>query len=132
MYNHTVKAILRWLLTLGEDKLRYVVARALFKIPADVVELVVEGCLFFMPTIEGKSTYLPLSVIRGKPIIGVPESLLDEPEEVVDRTIIHEVAHFVLKHKDPAVDGLTTEEYEEQERRADSLVDQWLQQSDEA
>jgi len=57
---------------------------------------------------------------------GIPETLLEVSQEEAYSTILHEVAHLWLKHKDPMVDGLTGEEYDKQEEEANALVKQWL------
>ena len=54
-----------------------------------------------------------------------PLSLLDEPEEEIDRTILHEVAHCWLDHK-TGLEMPVGYDYEEQEKQAWAKVDEWL------
>ena len=112
-------------LTLGNDRLRFLVANALSKVPRSVVDNVVNRCLFVMPIHEEKGIFIPKELLRGKCVIALPEKLLGEDEEEIEHTILHEVAHFYHGHKSP----LLLEECadRQQEEEADRTVELWLE-----
>lgn len=111
--------------TLGCDELRRLVSQVFTKLPAQIVEEVMGGCRMLMVTTREGGTYLPSGLFGHADVIALPESLLDQDPEVVEDTILHEVAHHVLRHKSP-VQQIDLD-YDAQEREADALVKQWLE-----
>jgi len=57
----------------------------------------------------------------GKWIIFFPDSLCDESEAEIKRTIAHEFAHFALGHEG----GTNHEEHKKHEKMADDLAAKW-------
>ncbi len=116
------------ILTLGEDELRALVSEALSRVPRRVADRVFAGCIFVMAKFEwGAGTYIPKELLEGKCAIALSEKLMDEDRESAIRTILHEVAHFYLKHVPP---GLATDSGEgcdcRQENEAEAQADRWL------
>ena len=66
-------------------------------------------------------------LLKGKCVIALSEKLMDEDRKSAIRTVLHEVAHFYLRHMPP---GLMTESGEgcdcRQEREAEAQVNEWL------
>jgi|WetSurMetagenome_2_1015567.scaffolds.fasta_scaffold519412_1 hypothetical protein len=117
------------ILTLGEDELRGLVSVALSKVPKRVADKVFKGCIFVMAKYEwGPGTYIPKELLKGKCVIALSEKLMDEDRNSAIRTVLHEVAHFHLRHMPP---GLMTESGEgcdcRQEREAEAKVNEWLE-----
>jgi len=115
--------------TMGDDDLRYIISDVLAKVPAAVVDRVMDGCRFLMPRIQGKGTFIPAALLEGLDVILLPEGLLDDPDEM-ETTILHEVAHFWLGHEsplqwDPSEDILPR--YDQQEAEAWTQVGEWQQ-----
>ncbi len=113
--------------TLGDDQLRALVSRALSRIPADVVEDLMDNCLMVMPLEAEKGTYLSKELLEGKGLIAFPEALLSWEYDEAEFTILHEVAHYVLNHQEPILTDMNIEEYDAQEAEANALVKQWLE-----
>ena len=116
------------IMTLGEDELRALVSEALSRVPRRVADRVFAGCIFIMAKFEwGAATYIPRELLEGKCAIALSEKLMDEDRESAIRTILHEVAHFHLRHVPP---GLASDPGEacdcRQEREAEAQVDRWL------
>lgn len=116
------------ILTLGEDELRELVSIALSRVPKAVADRVFKGCIFVMAKFEwGAGTYIPKQLLRGKCVIALSEKLMDEDRESAVRTILHEVAHFYLKHMPSGLVPGSSEDCEcRQEEEADLAVDEWL------
>ena len=108
-----------------DDNLRRAVALALSKAPREVVDHFLGGCLFLMPAAQEKGCYLPRETVAGKAIVALSESLLADPEEL-ELTILRQVAHLWLGHKDPHISGVSSEEYDRQQAEANELVASWL------
>lgn len=109
--------------TLGDDNLRRIVCGIYAKIPIQVVNETMDNCLMVMPLAAEKGCFLPEELLKGKNLILLPEALFDEKPEDIEHTILHETAHFILKHTntflEPDVD------WEAQEREANDLVQRW-------
>jgi hypothetical protein len=113
--------------TFCNDKLRYVVARALSRAPSRVVDFLYKKCFFIMPVVEEGGIYIPKSAIRNKDLILLPEGILYEDPENANHIILHEAAHCHLRHKSPAIGS---EEYNQQESQAEKFANRWLEQSE--
>ncbi len=117
-------------MTLGNEKLRFAVAKCLSKLPLEIIEQVTKNCLFVMPTIEKLGIYLTNDLINDKVIFAFPEKLLEKEKSEIEHTILHEVAHYYLNHKNPLIYTLSGEEYDSQEQEANKQVDEWLKKSE--
>lgn len=115
--------------TAGRDKLRRTMSQILTQARADVVEDLMDNCLMLMPEIEGLGEYIPASLLEDKAVILLPEQLLDRDWAVLENTMLHEVAHFRLRHTNPLLDSDL--DYDAQEQEADALVEQWLSEDEE-
>jgi len=111
--------------TLGNDDLRRAMSRALSKVPRRVADYVLQNCLLVMPQPGDRGIHIPNRLIGGSHLLVFPLSLLDEPEEEIDRTILHEVAHCWLDHK-TGLEMPVGYDYEEQEKEAWAKADEWL------
>jgi hypothetical protein len=116
------------ILTLGENELRALVSKALSRVPRRVADRVFAGCIFVMAKFEwGAGTYIPRELLEGKCVIALSERLMDEESESAIRTILHEVAHFYLRHVPPGLAGGSGETCDcRQEREAEAQADRWL------
>lgn len=117
------------IMTLGEDELRALVAVALSKVPKRVADKVFKGCLFVMAKYEwGRGTYIPKELLKNKCVIALSERLMDEDRVSAERTILHEVAHFYLRHVPPGLMPGCSEDHEIRlEEEADRQTEEWLQ-----
>ena len=110
--------------TLDNDDLRRIVSKLFPRIPEDVVNSVMSECLMLVVTGEDKGTYLSKRMLEGKALIAFPEDLFGRSQDEIERTVLHEVAHFILDHRSPALE--LDVDYDLQEREADELAERWL------
>ena len=104
------------IVSLGNDHCRVMLAKAMTRIPAEIVEAAFEKCLFYMPGVGEEGCFLPNGLIGNKHIIAFSKELLDQPDEEQIRTVLHETAQFALGHKSPFEDSDL--DYDQQERAA--------------
>lgn len=116
------------ILTLGEDELRELVSVALSKVPKRVANRVFKGCIFVMAKFEwGAGTYIPKELLEGKCVIALSEKIMDEDRDSAMRTVLHEVAHFYLRHVPPGLAAGSGEGSDcQMEKEAEAQVDRWL------
>jgi hypothetical protein len=118
--------------TMSDDRLRHVIAEVFTRIPADVVDQVIDDCLYLIQDPEEGGTYFPNTILKNKHICMFAYPLFDEPKKGKVFTILHETAHYYLKHKSPFEFDNPTDpnscgkQYNKQEKEADDLVDKWL------
>ncbi len=120
--------------TMGTDRLRRLIAEVFTKIPTDVVDQIVDDCLYLMVEPEGGAVFYPNRVLKNKHICIFPHTLFDASEQSKVFTILHETAHCYLKHKSPLEFVNPTDrdsywdQYSKQEKEADDLVDKWSEE----
>lgn len=104
----------------GGHEFRYHVTSALSRIPASIAKAAISKYLFICVTNYG--FFLPKSI--DKNIIIFQLQLLELPDDEIQKMILHEVAHFHLKHEHPLTiqglemkDSLTADQYEKTKRQ---------------
>ena len=116
--------------TMGDTKLRHIVARVLKKVPIQIVDRLHDEALILTVTAQEKGVYYPPTHLKNKHIILIAESQLDADD--IEHTILHEVAHFHLKHIQPFLeDDFGEEDGDRQEEEAEEQVKKWLQEFEE-
>lgn len=116
--------------TMGQDELRYLLAIVLTNVPADIVDMTFENCLFVALNPKTWGEFLPNDFIGDKGIIVFPWEIFDWPLEKQTDVILHEIAHFVLGHK-AGFDVGGSAVKKRQEAEADKLRDKWLSEKKE-
>jgi hypothetical protein len=102
---------------------RVLVTKALSMLPVDIVDDVMSECLFIMPRIDFESGYyIPKEQIDNRFVLVFPEELLKKDEDFIIRKILHEIAHWYLKHNEI----VSYERNLEKEKETDNQVDQWV------
>jgi len=118
--------------TLGCETLRFILAETLARIPSNIVDDVYDNCLFYMFEFKGggyttDGVFIPNEVIKDKHIIMYHTELPEFSEKARINLVLHEIAHYVLKHKTQLRHDNVDREKQEQE--ADDLVNKWLKQA---
>ncbi len=108
------------------DELRHFVAETFSVLPREIVEKVLDNCIFIMPLEGEKGCYFPQKDIKDKSIICLSEAHFLNNREDCRSTLLHEVAHFILDHKMGW--DISRGEYYEEEGEADAKVMTWQSQ----
>lgn len=113
--------------TLGNDDVRYLIACTLSKIPKKIAERVMNNCMFVVPMRRyERGFFMPKKYFKNKNVLAFPENLFKWCQKTQDYVVLHEVAHFYLKHQSPLWEDMSDEEAEKQEQEADRLAKKWL------
>ena len=105
------------------------VFKSIFKaIPEPVPTSVIEDCVFICFRESGNGRFLHREDIDGRHIIILAEHLFENfiNYEKIVSVIMHELAHYQLKHKQGDVDSGKMS-HTEMEEKADELKDKWLE-----
>jgi len=121
-------------LTCGDDDLRVLVAKALSRIPRDVVDRVIDDVLF----IPGHKSFIINKEFLRRQLMkddGDVRAIIVISGDAIRkrdiRDVLHEVAHYWLGHADDsrifdAFSVISVEEVIRQEEEADELVEKWM------
>lgn len=108
-----------------DEVMRRVRAEALEAMPREDAEKAADG-LFFTAQLGLNAAYISKEYIGGRAIVEFSESQLEAPDAL--DVCLHEIAHFILHHKEPSI--LDEQERKnvklEQEREAWEKVADWL------
>lgn len=109
------------------EEVRYPLAKALSLLPEEVVEAVIENCIFFIIEMGGSYLSFKDKRLEGKKgIIHLDYSLFKKNSMEIAFTVAHEVAHAL---GDDAIEiklNMTLEDQTKPEIKADKLAVEWL------
>lgn len=113
------------LTVLGDQGLRKILADIVYMIPKDTVDDALSNCVFLMLGEKRgvPAAYIHEKLIKGKSICAFYEMLYCKDRDDQIDMVLHEIAHHVLGHID---EGLSEEEYFNNEKEANSLKDRWI------
>ena len=106
---------------------RIILAKAISKLPNDIVEWVTDKLMF----VSNSEKYWAFSLSKKEwsyklGFIFLCDDLKNLSEEKQAFIIAHEIAYQKLNHKSPILSNLTNKETQNQEVEADSLARKWL------
>lgn len=98
------------------------VARAVAKLPEDVVEHVTTDC-WILGSVEDAWAYtFHGDELEHKHLIILSDELLKQPPQDIEWTIIHEIGHVILGHRNSILVEQTPREIARQEEEADAFA----------
>lgn len=111
----------------AHDRALYAIVTVFAKLPAAIVRALAENCYIIVPSMQERGSFTDRSIIGERHVIAFPEALFELPVAEVERTVLHEVAHFWLGHKPRRGSGKQTDtDSERQEQAADEQAARWL------
>lgn len=110
----------------GKWLMKRSVVESLQKLPYDIVEYVTENVWFVSSFDDAWGFVLTGEELQGKQLIFLSDELFSEPREQIQYTIIHEIGHVILKHRNAILKPQTKAEVEKQEFEADQFADKYL------
>ena len=102
------------------------VVEALQRLPVDIVDYVTENVWFISSFDDAFGFVLTGEELQGKQLIFLSDELFSEPKAQIHYTIIHEVGHVILKHRNAILKPQTQAEAEKQEYDADQFANKFL------
>jgi hypothetical protein len=116
------------IIILGDLDLSDVLANILYVVPKDIIDDVLNNCVFLMLNKMQKdfpirACFIHKRLIAEKNILAFCEELYSLEDEKKVHMVLHEIAHYVLDHIDI---GLSHDEYYKGETEANDLVEKWI------
>lgn len=111
--------------------MKYFVADAVSRLPQKIGEKVIGHC-WFVSSFEDSWAFAlrDEDLSKGDCIIFLSDELLAEDAEQIRWTIMHEIGHFILGHRNSILIPQTKSEIRKQEREADKFAEEVLRSPD--
>lgn len=110
----------------GKWLMKKSVLESLQQLPVDIVDYVTENVWFISSFEDAFGFVLTGEELQGKQLIFLSDELFSEPKEQIHYTIIHEIGHVMLKHRNAIIEPQTRAEAERQEFEADQFANKYL------
>lgn len=111
---------------IGSVFMRQMVCETLLLLPSEIIKYVTSKVWFFSSD-EGSFGYtFDGNDLKGMHFIFLSEELFEEDKTQIQYTIVHEIGHVMLKHKNSIGQRQTQSEIDRQEREADEFVRKYL------
>ena len=112
---------------IGSGYAKNSVVETLLLLPDKITDFVSKHCWFISSFEDGFAFVLKGTELKkGEYLIFLSDALLKESKPQITYTIIHEVGHVILGHRNGIGDFQTKKETERQEKEADEFVKKYL------
>jgi hypothetical protein len=106
--------------------LRDHVCRTVAQLPKELIDHITKHCWFLGSTEDAWAYTFRGDEIAGKHLIILTDLLLNQPDEDIEWTIMHEIGHVVLGHRNGILEPQTKAETTIQEQQADAFAKKYL------
>ncbi len=111
---------------MGSLLMREIVCETLLLLPTGTIDYVTNNVWFFSSDEDAYGYTFDGNDLKGKHFIVLSEELFEQDKNQIQYTIIHEIGHVILKHKNSIYQNQTQSEIKRQEREADEFVRKYL------
>lgn len=111
---------------IGSQHMKSIVAKTLLSLPPDKIEEICRTVWFISSPDDSWAFTFKGSEIKERYLIFLSDELLREDDSQISYTILHEIGHVVLKHRNSIGYRQTDEEIRRQEKEADDFVKDYL------
>jgi Zn-dependent protease with chaperone function len=113
---------------IGTSFMKRIVCRTILLLPPDLVNFVTKNVWFVGSFTDGWAFTLKASELgKGEYLIFLSDELLEAGENDMRFTILHEIGHVILGHRNSIGEVQTKAEVRLQEREADEFARKFLQ-----
>lgn len=112
---------------IGTKRIKKLVAGTILLLPDELVNFVTKYCWFVSSFTDGWSFTLRAEDLKkGEYLIFLSDELIEEPVWQIRFTLMHEIGHVVLGHRNSIGEVQTKSEIKRQEREADAFAKKYL------
>ncbi len=112
---------------IGSKYMKSMVVNTVGILPHQIANIVSKNCWFISSFEDGYAFVIKGSEIKkGEYLIFLSDELLRESEDQIRYSIIHEIGHVVLGHRNGIGEPQTKDETRKQEKEADEFVKKYL------
>lgn len=110
----------------GSQQMKDYVSLAITKLPEDIAQNIIDNCWFFSSFEDNFGYAFNGNDLKDMHLIFLADILFQEPESQILYTILHEIGHIALNHKNSIQYTQPKEEIAEQEDAADQFAKEHL------
>jgi Zn-dependent peptidase ImmA (M78 family) len=110
----------------GSELMKDSVALALTRLPDDIGHKIINNCWFFSSFEDNYGYAFNGNDLKDMHLIFLADILFREPQSQILYTILHEIGHIALNHKNSIQYTQTKEEIAKQESEADDFAKKYL------
>lgn len=110
----------------GNNFMKNMVVQAVTKLPDEIIEHVTKHVWFLSSSEDAWAYTFKGSDVSDKHLIFLSDELLSEDEPQIQYTILHEIGHVILNHKNSIHYRQSKEEISLQESEADKFAKRYL------
>jgi Zn-dependent peptidase ImmA (M78 family) len=110
----------------GSDFMKDHVALAISRLPSEIAQPIIDNCWFFSSFEDNYGYAFNGNDLKDMHLIFLADILFQEPQSQILYTILHEIAHIALNHKNSIQYTQTKEEIAKQEKEADQFAKRYL------
>lgn len=113
----------------GNNFMKQVVCEAVAKLPEEMVEYTTKHIWFFSSDEDAYGYAFNGNDLKDKHMIFLSDILFHEPKPQIFYTILHEIGHIILNHKNSIGFTQTKEEIKAQEEESNAFAKKYLDNS---
>ena len=110
----------------GNKLMKDCVALAITKLPEEIAQQIIDNCWFFSSFEDNYGYAFNGNDLKDMHLIFLADILFREPQSQILYTILHEIAHIALNHKNSIQYTQTKKEIAHQETEADQFAKKYL------
>jgi|SRR3989344_2368369 len=110
----------------GNELMKNSVAKTILQLPEEIAWPIVDNCWFFSSDDDSFGYAFNGNDLKDKHLIFLSDVLFHESENQIMYTILHEIGHIALNHKNSIHYKQTKEEIAKQESEADQFAKKYL------
>ncbi len=102
------------------------IAQTILKLPENIIHYLIDNVWFLSSSPESFAYTFKGNDLAGQHMIFISDELLAEPRDQIEYTILHEIGHVMLKHRNAINYHQPKHEIAKQEFEADQFANQYL------
>ena len=111
---------------IGTLRMRELVCKTILFLPSEMIEFVCTKVWFISSQDDAWAFTFRGADIEERSLIFISDELLRQDEKQISYTVLHEIGHVVLNHRNSIGYEQTQTEIKEQEREADNFAKKYL------
>ncbi len=110
----------------ADESVKNYIVRAIVKLPEEIAEKIISECWFFSSDKDSFGYAFNGNDLKDQHLIFLADVLFKESEHQIMYTILHEIGHIALNHKNSIQYTQSKSEIKKQEDEADEFAKKYL------
>jgi len=110
----------------GSFLMKVHVCETLVQMPDEIIDYITTNCWFFGSMEDAWAFTLTGNDLANQHLIFISDELLMQNPDQIQHTIVHEIGHVVLKHRNAILVHQSKKEIQKQEKEANAFATKYL------